>query len=463
MATTPTPLAAYPERNVLRRRVATLALPAVGEQLLNTAVDLVNVFLIGHLGAEAAARLGYTSSAALAGAGLANMLVWLAMVTFGAVGVGATALVARSRGAGDTGAASEVLRQSLLLGLLLGIAATAIFVPLARPALAALGASPEVLPLGVTFLTVVALSFGPAAALLVGAAALRGVGDTRTPLYVMALVNTVNISISLLLINGHAGAPALGVTGAALAAAVARTLGALTLVGLLLRGRSGMRLARSLRPDPAILRRIVAVGAPSGAEQLVFQGALLIFVTFVTALGTASYAAHNLVITIESVSFLPGMGYAMAAAALVGQGLGARRPSESEAGAWEALLQGILLMSALGVVMVLFPRPLLSLMVADPAVVAAGITPLRIAGLLQPLLAANMIVSGALRGAGDTRWPLYIKIISTWGVRLPLVVIGGWIGFGLTGIWVAMAADFFVQSMLALRRFRGGKWKSIRV
>lgn len=446
-----------------RRRVATLALPAVGEQLLNTLVGLVDVFLIGHLSAAAAAQLGYTSSTALAGSGLANMLVWLAMVFFGAVGVGATALVARARGANDMAAASAVLRQSLLLGLALGLLTTLVALPLARPAIAALGASPEVLPLGEQFMTTLALSFGPAALLLVGTAALRGVGDTRTPLYVMVLVNLVNIVVSWLLINGNLGAPVLGVQGAAIGAALARTLGALVLIGLLLRGRGGMRLRLDLRPDLAILRRVASVGLPSGGEQLVFQGALLIFVTFVTSLGTAAYAAHNLVLTLESVSFLPGMGYAMAASALVGQGLGGRDPDEAQASAIEALLQGTMLMCGLGLVMVILPHQLLGAMISDPAVLAAGETPMRIAGLLQLSMGVSMIVSGALRGAGDTRWPLYTKVISTWCVRLPLVLLFGWIGFGLTGIWVAMSTDFFVQAILTMRRFRSGAWKTVRV
>jgi putative MATE family efflux protein len=447
----------------LRRRVAGLALPAVGEQLLNTLVGLVDVFLLGHLSATAAAQLGYTSAAALAGAGLANMLVWLVLVFFSAVGVGATALVARARGANTMGEAGDVLRQSLLLALVLGLLATAVVLPLAEWAVAGLGASPDVLPLGVSYLTITALSFGPAAILLVGTAALRGAGDTRTPLYVMALVNAVNIVVSWLLISGNAGAPVWGVAGAATGAALARTAGGLVLVALLVRGRAGMRLVPSLRPDMPLLRRIIAIGAPSGGEQLVFQGALLIFISFVTALGTASYAAHNLVINIESVSFLPGMGYALAASALVGQGLGARRPDEAQQGALEALRQGLLLMCALGIVMVLFPQQLLSLMVSDPAVIAAGTTPMRIAGLLQPLMGVSLIVSGSLRGAGDTRWPLYIKIISTWCVRLPLVLLFGWLGFGLTGIWMAMGTDFFVQALLALRRFRSGRWKTISV
>jgi putative MATE family efflux protein len=440
-----------------------LALPAVGEQVLNTLVGLVDTFLIGHLRTDVADRLGYSSATALAAVGLGTMMVWLMTVLFMSVSVGSTALIARARGANNLANANRVLRQSMLVGLAMGLLATVIGYFGAVPFLHLLGAEPQVLPLGTQFIHITAAGFAPAALLFIGTAALRGMGDTRTPLYVMLGVNGINILLSWLLINGNIGAPALGVEGTAISAAVARGAGGVLLVALFLRGRSGLRLTPDLRPDWDMLRRIVRVGAPSGAEQLVFQGALLVFVGFVTGLGTVAYAAHNVVLNIESLSFLPGMGYAMAASALVGQGLGAGRPGESRASAYEALWQGGLMMTALGLLMGLFPFQIVSLFTNDPNVAAAGTAPMLIAGLFQPLLAVNFILSGALRGAGDTRWPLYTKLISTWGVRLPLVSLLLWLGWGLTGIWLAMATDFAVQATLAWWRFRQGKWQSVKV
>ena len=464
MATTTGPRAiSARQAGALRRTVLWLALPAVGEQVLNTLVGLADTFLVGHLSDAAAARLGYTSATALAGVGLANQIVWLITVFFMAVSVGSTALIARARGGGDEATANRVLQQSLLVGLLMGAVATAIGLLLATPSIALLGADRDVLPRGVTFLRIASLTFAPASLLFIGAAALRGAGDTRTPLYVMLGVNVVNILISWLLVNGNLGMPVLGVAGSAIGAAVARGGGGLVLIGLLLRGRSGLRLALDLRPDRDMLRRIVRIGAPSGGEQLVFQGALLIFVRFVTSLGTAAYAAHNVVLNIESLSFLPGMGYAIAASTLVGQGLGAGDPARAEASTYEAQRQGLLMMTLLGAIMVLLPPQLIGLFVDDALVADVGAPAMRIAGLFQPLLAVNFIMSGGLRGAGDTRWPLYTKLISTWGVRLPLVIGLITLGLGLTGVWIAMGADFAVQAALAWWRFRQGKWQTVRV
>lgn len=448
----------------LRRRVLNIALPAVGEQLLNTAVGLADVYLVGHLSAAASAQLGYSSAAALAGAGLANQMVWIVTVMFMAVSVGSTALIARAIGAGDAEQARRVVQQSFILGAIAGLIASVGAYFLARPFLVLLGATPEMLPLGEAFLHISTLSFCPAALLFVGTACLRGAGDTRTPLYVMLGVNVLNMGISWLLINGNAGMPVLGVVGAATGAAVSRSLGGLAMIILLLRGRSGLRFVPRAQIDWSLVRRVLHIGGPAAGEQLVFQGALLIFARFVTGLGTVAYAAHNVTITIESVSFLPGMGYAAAATTLIGQSLGARRPDEAEHSGYETLLQGGLLMMILGGLMVALPGWFLRLFIDDPAVIAAGIIPLQAAGLIQPAFAVNMILSGALRGAGDTRWPLYSKVISTWGVRLPLTfLVVGLLGFGLNGIWFAMCVDFTVQALLAAWRYKAGVWKQLDV
>ncbi len=211
-----------------------------------------------------------------------------------------------------------------------------------------------------------------------------------------------------------------------------------------------------------MLQRIVRVGVPAGAEMFVFQAALVVFARFVTQLGTVPFAAHNTVITVESVSFLPGLGFAVAATTLVGQGLGARDQQRARSSGHEAFFQAALFMGFMGLLFVLIPERLLGLLVDDPHVVPAGAMPLRMVGVIQPLLAANFVYAGARRGAGDTRWPLLIKLISPWLVRLPLAV---WLipHYGLNGAWVAMSTDLAIQGVLAWWRFYGDTWERIKV
>lgn len=445
-----------------RRRVFDLALPAVGEQVLNTLVGLVDVYLVGNLSVAAAGRLGYSSATALTAAGLGNQFTWLMMVLFLAVGVGATALVARAVGARDEASLGRIVSQAFRLAVLVGIAATVAGLLLAEPFLAMIAAPSEARAPGAAYIRLNAAAFLPAVLLLVGMACLRGAGDTRTPLLVMLGVNAVNIGVSWLLVEGRFGLPTLGVEGAAIGSALARGLGGVAVVALLLRGHAGLRLSLTRGRDPEMLRRLSRVSLPAAGEQLIFQGALLIFVRFVNDLGTTAYAAHNVTLSIESLSFLPGMGYAAATSALVGQSLGARQPERAERYAYEALLQGGLMMSLLGAAMVAMPHQLVAIFSNDPAVIEAAVPTLRAAGLVQPALAVSFIMLGALRGAGDTRWPMLSRLLTTWVVRLPLTAVATAL-LGLPGVWLAMCTDFTLMAILALWRFSAGRWKRIEV
>jgi putative MATE family efflux protein len=439
-----------------------LAIPAVGEQFLNMLVGLADTYLVGHISMQAAAELGYGPAEGLAAVGLANYVVWLVTTLFMAGAVGSTALIARATGAGDRHEANTAVRQSVLLGVAMGVIGMVVMIGFAEPSLRLFGAPDEIVPLGARFLQITAFSMPLAGLMFMLNAALRGAGDTRTPLFVMVLVNGLNIAISWLLVNGHFGLPALGTTGAAWGMSIGRAIGGILVVVLLMRGCGVLKLDRMPKPDFDMLRRITRIGLPTAGEMLAFQSALVLFARFITHLGTIPYAAHNTVITVESISFLPGMGFAVAATTLVGQSLGAKNTEQARQSGHEAYIQSAIFMGFMGALFILIPDVLLSLLVDDPAVVAAGVLPLRIVGLIQPLLAANFVYAGALRGAGDTRWPLLIKLVSPWLIRLPLAF---WLIpiLGLEGAWIAMSVDLALQGVLAWWRFHGNTWERIRV
>ncbi|GAC1385003.1 MAG: MATE family efflux transporter [Herpetosiphon sp.] len=450
------------DRRQLWWAVFALAMPAVGEQFLNMLVGLSDTFLVGHIHGDVAARLGYTSAAALAAVGLASYVVWVVTSLFMAVAAGTTALVARAMGSGDHQTAREALNQSLLLGVAMGLAGVVIASFPAEAEMRLLGAAPEVQALGSQFLHIASLTMPLSGLLFIGTAALRGAGDTRTPLFVMLLINGINIGIAWTLVNGAAGIPALGLAGSAWAAAIARGVGGIVVVLALIRRKGALRLRQMPRPQAAMLKRILRIGLPTGGEQLAFQGALMIFARQIAGLGTVAYAAHNTVLTIESVSFLPGLGFGVAATTLVGQWLGAKDPAAARTSTHASFWQGAAFMALMGLLFMVIPKTLLGFMVNDPQVVAAGAGPLRVVGMVQPLLAANFVYAGGLRGAGDTRYPLWVKLISPWLVRLPLalVLIPS---FGLFGAWVALSVDLAFQGVLSYWRFRGPTWERIEV
>jgi putative MATE family efflux protein len=441
------------EKN-LRAEVLKLALPATGEQLLSMTVNIVDTMLVGHLGASA-----------LAAVSLATQWTFMAATLFAAVSTGATALVARSVGAGDWRTANRTVRQSMLMGLVIGLASTAVALPFAEQAVALMGAEPEALAQGATYMRIASMVFALSALMFVGNACLRGAGDTRTTMMVMAVVNVLNIVVAWTAINGPFGLPKLGVAGSALGAAVGRGVGGLLVIGILFRGRSGLKLnLRAWRLDVRLIRRVLNVGLPTGVERLAMRFGMMIFMRAIAGLGTVAVAAHAVALRAESFSFMPGFGFAVAGTTLVGQGLGARDPKRAERSGYITYQMAAALMAVMGFIFVLFPEPLIGLFTDDPAVIQMAVVPLRIVGFIQPLLAAAMVFPGNLRGAGDTRFPMVVTGLSIWIIRVPAaLLLGLGLGLGLTGAWIGMATDLATRGVTFFLRFRGGRWKLTKV
>ncbi|MCP4516805.1 MAG: MATE family efflux transporter, partial [Delftia sp.] len=265
----------------VRRRVLNLAWPAVLEQLLNMSVGLVDTYIVGHLGA-----------ASLAAIGLSTQTLFLFWALFMAIGVGSTALVARRIGEGDPQQANAVAQQSILLGLLIGLLSAVLLWVGAPFILEGLGAEPEVVRLGSEYLRAVASTIWLLSVLFIVSAIMRGAGDTRTPMFVMLIINAINIVVAYTLANGVGPLPKLGVLGSGIGAATGRGLGGLFIVALLVRGRGPVRIEAAFpRPDRKIIAQILRIGLPAAVEQLFVRLGQILLATFITGLGTVAYAA----------------------------------------------------------------------------------------------------------------------------------------------------------------------------
>jgi putative MATE family efflux protein len=302
---------------------------------------------------------------------------------------------------------------------------------------------------------------------LVGNACLRGAGDTITGMVAMIVTNVVNIVLAWSLVVGWGPLKAWGWDGIAVGTATGYVVGGLVVLVRLIRGRAGLRLTwRGLRPDPDLIRRLLKIGLPGGADILSIVLCQMWFVSIVNQLGLLAAAAHGVAIRIESLAYLPGAAFQVASATLCGQYLGAGDQRRATQSVLTALAVGGGLMTGAGVFFLLAADPLASLFLrADQAHVqqlAAQL--LRIVALAMPPLALTMIFNGALRGAGDTRWPLLFSLIGYIGVRIPLAY---WLAFdwglGVYGAWYAMLADLFLRCMLVSWRFFHGGWKQVRV
>lgn len=438
----------------VREHVLHLALPAVGEQMLNLMVGLVGTFLVGHLG-----------KTPLAAVGLGDQWVLLVSTVLAAISVGSTVVVARAIGGGDRRMADEVTSHSVTLAALAGLVIAGLGLAFAPQAMRLLGAEPDAAMQGAQYLRVIALTVPLAALLFVGNACLRGAGDTRTPLKVMLVANGVNVVAAYSFIYGAFGLPKLGVVGAALGAAIGRGLGGVLVLAILMDGRSGLKLTvRTRTMDWGVVWRILNVGLPAGGEQLLMRIGQISYARIVASLGTAAYAAHVIALSSESISFLPGFGFAVAATTLVSQALGAGKAARAEQYAYASFRVAAAVMSAMGVIFLLFARPFVSVFTSDAEVIALATPPLRFIAIAQPFLAGMMVFGGSLRGAGDTTAAMLITGAGNILVRVPLalLIVHG-LGGGLTGAWVAMAVDLCARCGLAWLRLRSGKWKGIPV
>ncbi|MCP4594853.1 MAG: MATE family efflux transporter, partial [bacterium] len=296
-------------------------------------------------------------------------------------------------------------------------------------------------------------------------AALRGAGDTRTPMKILGLVNLFNMLISPALVFGLGFLPSMGVDGIVAGTVAARYLGCGFIVWVLLRGQSGIRINRaqwSFAPD--VGRRILRIGLPAATDGALMWTGHFLFLALIKRLATGGasdviFAAHIVVIRLEALTYLPASAWAAACAAMIGQSLGAEDPRRARRTGHEAVGQCVLLSGVIGLLFYFGAELILSVMHTVPAVRAAGLLPLQVAAFFQPLLAAGIVYVGALRGAGETRSPLLVTLFSLIFIRFPLGYLFGIVlGYGLIGMWVGICGDMTVRAVLAFVVYVRGRW-----
>jgi multidrug resistance protein, MATE family len=443
------------ERATLRRQVLHLAWPVIVENVLQTMIGVVDTALVGHLTTDA-----------LAGVGGAQQLVWLVTTLLSAVMMGTTVLVGRAFGARRPADARLALKQSVLLAAGLSVILGAIIYGGAVPFMAWLGLDGPAASAGATYVQITALATPLLAGMFVGSAALRGSGDTRTPMFITLFINLVNGVLAWWLIYGFGPIPALGVAGSAWAASCARLIGCLALLWVFTRRRQALTLLGKggWRFNWSLTRRMLNIGIPTALEQFFFSLGVTLYGIIVISLGTQVYATQRVSMNVVQLSLMPGFGFGMAATTLVAQALGAGRVRQAEAGAVFAMRSCVAQMTIAGAAFAIFAEPLMRIFTSDEAVVQLGTQVLRIIAFNQPFMAVSNVLAGALRGAGDTRFPMITSAIGIWLVRLPI----GWflgivLGLGLQGIYMVYVADAAARAALVAWRWRQGKWKTMRV
>jgi putative MATE family efflux protein len=451
-----------------------LATPALAEESLVLMVTWTDWLLASRFFAE-------DGDATKAAMGLMAYVMWLLPSFFSVVAIGATALIARWVGGNDFKAANKATSQSFLVGFVFALLMTVTVWVYSEQFIQLMQLKGEAAEFAVSYLKIVTPIIPMIMCSQIGAACLRGAGDTFSGFAVKCVVVVVNILVSTFLVTGWLGAPKFGWTGIAIGTATGYTVGGTILTVMLIRGRAGLKLEwrRFLVLDKPVLSKMFKIGLPGGFDVATLMFSQLLFLGLINSLGKSAAAAHGLAVQIEACAFLPGAAFQVAAATLAGQYLGAGRPKQATVSVLQCLAVGGIIMSTAGMMVFFFGVDIATFFTNDrdnPTTQTVAEL-LRVIAFALPSLAVVMVLAGGFRGAGDTRWLFFFTTIGFFGIRIPLALFlcydvvsipftgisltGG--GLGIFGAWYAMAVDLLIRSGLMLWRFFHGGWRSIDI
>ncbi len=434
-----------PARPSARRRVFDLAWPVIGESFLETMLMIVDTLMVARLGV-----------AAIAGVGASVQVMFFIIAALSALSVGSNVLVAQAFGARKLAEASRLARQSILWSILLSIPLALLGFFLAGPIIRLFGVEADVAQIGEDYLQVTMATVVALVVLLIGGGALRGVGDSQTPMRVTALANVVNVFLTYGLIFGVAGLPALGAVGSAWGTFLSRLLAAALLLFVMWRGKRGVSISGpgGWLPELRVASSLLRIGVPAALEQALISAGFTTMTMIVASLGTAALAAHRIAFNALSLSFLPGFGFAIAATALVGQSVGAQEPEQGAEATAIATRWATLWMAAMGALSFIFATPIMRLYSQDADVVRGGAATIQIVALAQPFWAILFVQSGALRGLGNTTFPLRANTGGIWtsmGIAwLAVTYLNG----DLAHVWGVFLITSPIMAAVLWRRFQ---------
>jgi putative MATE family efflux protein len=436
------------------RAVVLLAVPMVLEMMMESVFVVADVFFVGRLGPDAVATVGITES-------LMTIMYALAI----GLSIGAAATVARRVGEKDFDSAGRSAVQSVLMGVGAAVIFGTVGILFGPQLLALMGASDEVLKTGSTFARVMLGGSGTVVLLFLINAVFRGAGDAAIAMRVLWFANAINIVLGPCLIFGIGPFPELGVTGAAVGTTIGRGSGVVYQLFHLSRRNGRLQVRPShLRFDLQVMRSILRISGTATFQNFVGTASWMGLVRILTGFGSAAVAGNTIGIRIILFALLPSFGVSNAAATLVGQNLGAKKPERAEAAAWKAGLYNTICLGSVGAMFLLFAPQIVSFFTTDSEVALYAVRCLRIVSAGFLFYGYAMVLTASFNGAGDTRTPTLINLVCMWMWEIPLAwVLAHPLGFGPTGVFIAVSIAFSTMAFVSGWLFSKGTWKTNQV
>jgi putative MATE family efflux protein len=432
------------------RAILVLAIPMVLEMAMESIFVICDVFFVGKLGADAVATVGLTES-------MMAIVYTLAM----GLSIGVSATVARRTGEGDRDGAARTAVQGIALGIL--IAATtglagAVFAP---QLLRAMGASDSVVASGTGFTRVMLGGNASVLLLFLINGIFRGAGDAALAMRTLWLANAINILLGPCLIFGLGPFPRLGVAGAAIATTTGRSVGVLFAASQLFRPGSRVHVSRDrIALDGGLMAKLVRLSGTGTVQVLIGTASWIGLVRIIASFGSSALAGYTIAMRIVMFGLLPSWGLANAAATMVGQSLGAKKPDRAEQAVWLAGKYNLVFLGIVGLLFVVFATPIVAAFTGEADVAKFGVDGLRVVAAGFVMYAYGMVMANAFNGAGDTWTPTLLNLLCFWAWEIPLAwLFSAKLGMGAHGVFLSIPIAFSTFAIVAMWMFRRGRWK----
>lgn len=437
-----------------------LSWPAITELALQTIVQYADTAQVGAIGANASAAVGLTTS-----------MMWLINCTFSAFSMGVLSCISRSLGAKKEKQAQEAAMQAILITIVLAAIWEICTLTISPYLPGWLNAAPEIRHDASVYFAIICAPMLFRSSSIIFGTVLRATGNTKTPMIINTIMNVINIFLNFLLISPvrewQAGArtitvwgAGLGVAGAAIATAIAYTIGGTLMFLAAYRDPVLQMRGQKIHLNRQVMKICLKIGSPIAAERIVVCLGHVLFTSLVARLGTIPMAAHSIAITAEQAFYIPGYGMQAAAATLCGHSAGAKEEEKLVQYSATVTFLAVVLMGLLSAFLFLRPDLVMQIFTRDTQVIELGSKVLRLVAVSEPFFAVVIVMEGIFNGVGDTKVPFFFSLFTMWGVRIPstaLLVLA--FHQDLTAVWLCMIADNMVRFICVIVRYKRGKWR----
>ena len=450
------------DKGMMRSDILTIALPSLVELVLTSLTSMADQIMVGRLPGQLGVQ-------ALSAVGLCMNPKVILMTALMAINTGTTAVVARYRGMGNQEKANQTFKQSLIFNIFLSAIMMVIGVVFARELIGLIagnGISETTVEYAVTYFRIQMYGFIPLMMTNTVTSTLRAIGDSKMPMVYNTIANVVNLFFNYGLIYGKLGMPEMDVAGASLATVIGQCVAFVIAMYIMFSKKRYVYLDFKEKTgyNKTIMSNVLGIGLPSMLEQLCLRIGIIIYSRIVASLGDIAYATHMVCMNIQSLTFMSGMAFQNSATTLMGQSLGRRRLDMADNYTRMTRNISFWISCVIGVILALFGGQIVNIYNSTPEIVEMGGKLLAIVAITQPFQSSQFVTTGALRGAGDTKYPAVVIFICTLIVRSVLgYIFVIQLNMGLIGAWFAIVVDQLLKTAMIFARYNTGKWRFFKL